>query len=496
VIESNLPIAIVLPPWIAALLVPLLALHRPARARAIVLLAAVLSLVAAVMALASVASGAPLVHEFGGWAAPIGIVFRVDGLSAVMAVLVAGMATLVFVYAGASVAAELPGGETGFLAAASLLVASLQGMSVTGDLFNLYVFIEIASITAYTLIGLGGPAGAVASFRYLLIGSIGATFYLFGLAFLLALTGTLNMVDMAQRLPAVGASPAMLVGLALIVTGLGLKTAIFPMHGWLPDAYATAPSAATALIASLMTKVNAYALVRVVYGVVWPTIAPLDLPLFPLLAPLAAAGILAGSVMALAQRDLRRLLAYSSVGNLGYIALGLALGNANGLLGAMLHIVGHGVAKGCLFLIAGAMRLRGAGEEEAFDELARRMPVSSFAFLVAALSLIGVPPTIGFFSKWYLLLGCLDRGSWLLVAVLLVSTWLNLWYFFRLIERFYFGRSESAEAPGRAEAPASMLVPIALTATLAVAIGLGSYGLVRDVLRPAVDALPLARVGG
>ena len=198
-----------------------------------------------------------LQYDFGGWMPPYGIVYRIDGLSAVMAVLIAFVAVC-----GPrstpvrACGAELPEEQPTFLATASLLVAALLGMVVTGDLFNLYVFLEIASITAYTLIAAGGGAAALASFRYLLIGTIGASFYLLGLAYLFAMTGTLNMADMATRLPALGDPAALRVALAFIVTGLAMKMALFPMHGWLPDAYTYAPSAATALIAAVMTKVG------------------------------------------------------------------------------------------------------------------------------------------------------------------------------------------------------------------------------------------------
>lgn len=495
-IESQAPLAIVLPPWLAAVVVPIVALHRPALARALVLASALVSLAGALVALGACVDGGTLTYEFGRWAAPFGIVFRLDGLSAVMATLVAGIGVAVLVYAGPSAATELPGRESGFLATAALLLAALQGIALTGDLFNLYVFIEISSIAGYTLIATGGGIAAYASFRYLLLGTLGAGFYLLGVALLFAMTGTLNMADMAARLPEVGASPATLIALAFLVAGLGLKMAVFPMHGWLADAYTYAPSAATALIAALMTKLAAYALLRVTYGVVWPAVGPLALPITSLLGWLAVAGIVAGSVMAIAQRDLKRLLAYSSVGHLGYITLGIALGNANGLIGAMLHIVGHGVTKSCLFLVAGAAsRANGDRGEASLDLLGRRMPASSFAFVVASLSMIGIPPTVGFFSKWYLLLGCLDDDRWTFAAVLLVSTWLNAWYFFRLIERVYFaspGDGGHGEGPEVAEAPAAMLGPILALAFVIVAAGLGSYPLVRDVLRPAVDALPVA----
>ncbi len=490
--NSIAPLLIVLPPLLGALFVVIFALHAPRRARAIVLLAAGLSLVAAVDALWRCAHGVILQYDFGGWMPPYGIVYRIDGLSAVMAVLIAFVAVSVLLYAGPSVRAELPEEQPTFLATASLLVAALLGMVVTGDLFNLYVFLEIASITAYTLIAAGGGAAALASFRYLLIGTIGASFYLLGLAYLFAMTGTLNMADMATRLPALGDPAALRVALAFIVTGLAMKMALFPMHAWLPDAYTYAPSAATALIAAVMTKVGAYALLRVLYGVLWPAVGPLHLPLTPLIGWTACAAIVAGSAMALAQTDLKRLLAYSSVSHVGYLALGLALGNRYGLLGTMLHIVGHGLSKGCLFLIAGAVAYRHGGRAlPAWRGLSRSMPFTMGAFAVAALSMIGVPPTIGFFSKLYLILGSLQAGQVGFAVVLVVSSLLNAWYFFRVLEAVYFGAPEvERKGPAGRELPGAMLAPILGMAAAVLLVGVLTYPLVQHVLDGALNGLP------
>ncbi len=489
---SGLPAAIVLPPLFGGLVVVLCALRHPGRARVLAMTAAAGSTAAAALALARCARGEVLTYAFGSWAAPFGIVYQVDALSAVMALLVAAVAVGVFLYAGPSVSAELPHQEPAFFATSSLLLAALLGMVVTGDLFNLYVFLEIASITAYTLIGAGGGAAALASLRYLILGTVGASFYLLGLAYLFAMTGTLNMADMAQRLPAVGDSPALLVALAFIVTGFGLKMAFFPLHAWLPDAYSYAPSAATAFLAAVMTKVNAFALLRVLYGVLWPSLAPLALPLAPLLGWAAAVAILAGSVMALAQTDIKRLLAYSSVSHLGYIGLGIALGNGNGLIGAMLHIVAHAITKCCLFLVAGGVEYRHGRAAASWSGLGRSMPISMAALTVAALSMIGVPPTAGFFGKWHLMLGSIEAGQPGFVIVLLLSSLLNAWYFFRLIERIYFTPSSDGEVElvGSAELPRTMLMPIVGFAAAILVVGLLSAPLARDLLAPAIAALP------
>jgi multicomponent Na+:H+ antiporter subunit D len=504
-------LAIVLPPLLGALLVTAIALRTPALARALVIGSSAVSLIAAAIAAVRCSGGGVLEYSFGGWAAPYGIVYRIDGLSALMSLLISAIGFLVLVYSGRSIGKEIPGHESSFLATAALLLAALLGMVVTGDLFNLYVFLEIASITAYSLIASGGGAASLASFRYLLVGTLGATFYLLGLAYLFALTGTLNMVDMAARLPTVSdASAAVLLALGFIVTGFALKAALFPMHAWLPDAYTYAPSTATALIAALMTKVSAFALLRVLYGVLWPTLAPLQLPLSVLLGWPAALGIIAGSVMALAQTDLKRLLAYSSIGHIGYVLLGLALGSRDGMIGAMLHIVAHAITKGCLFLIADAVAYRtGKTDLTSLQAASRQMPVAMAALVVCALSMIGIPPTAGFFGKWYLLIASIEAGHLEFVAVLLLSTLLNAWYFFRLLERIYFAPAVSphfvAERTDRAELPRAMLAPILTLAAAIIVAGVVSRPLVQHLLAdpvarlhthrvtPVVSPLPVAR---
>ena len=454
-----IPVGLVLPPLIGALLIAIVALDAPRRAQGISLVALGLSLLAAISALYYCGAGGVVDYAYGGWPAPFGIAAHIDGVGALIASLIAFVALAVFSYAGASLRSELPGSEAPFLAAALLLVAALQGMVATADLFNLYVFLEISSLSAYALIAIGGGSASLAAFRYLLIGTVGASFYLLGVAYLFALTGSLNVSDVAIALAGVEPSAALVAALGFFVVGLGLKMAVFPMHGWLPDAYTYAPSTASALIGGLMTKVSALALLRVLYTVFSPQHPDLMPPVVDALGLLGCIGALLGSVMALAQRDLKRLLAYSSIAHLGLIAVGLSLGNSAGVSGAVFHMLAHGLAKATLFLVAGGVMYRlGRRSLDALVGLHRRMPLSAAAFVVAALSMIGIPPTAGFFSKWYLLVGCLDAGRFDYFAVIVVSTLLSIWYFLRMFETIFFTRMDRTLA--REEVPAAMLVPI------------------------------------
>jgi multicomponent Na+:H+ antiporter subunit D len=219
--------------------------------------------------------------------------------------------------------------------------------------------------------------------------------------------------------------------------------ALFPLHVWLPDVYSYAPSAVTGLIAPIMTKVAAYAIIRMFLTVFQPHYLRDILPVTSVIAWLGAAGILYGSIMAIAQSDFRRMLAYSSVSQIGYIGLGIGLANPLGLIGALLHILNHAFMKACLFLVAGSIRFRtGRWEVSSFAGLGRKMPWTMAAFTVSALSMIGIPPAAGFFSKWYLLLGSVDAGNWIFAATILLSSLLTAVYFFRVLEQVYTHHSK------------------------------------------------------
>ncbi len=480
--------ALVMSPLTGALVIGAVGLKSRRIAQALAILAAASSLVAALGALSACSDGSVLSYAYGGWPAPFGIEARVDGLGAVLSTLIAGVSLATFVYAGPSLRSELPRDEPAFFAMALLLVGALQGMTVTADLFNLYVFLEISSLSAYALVAVGGGAASLASFRYLIIGSLGASLYLLGVAYLFALTGSLNGADVAAALADVLSSPALVMALSLITIGLGLKMALFPLHGWLPDAYTYSPSVASALLGGLMTKVIALALIRFLYGVFAPSHGEWVGSVGTVIGVLGAVGIFAGSVMAVAQRDLKRMFAFSSVAHLGFIAVGIGLGNETGLAGAVFHMVAHGVAKATLFLIAGGVVYRlGTRNIASLAGMHRTMPVSSAALVVAGMSMIGIPPTAGFFSKWYLMMGCLDAGRPDLFAVVVAGTLLSAWYFLRLFEVIFFTPASTAAKTKRDELPTAMLVPIAAGALLLVILGV----LNQSVLEGMITSTPL-----
>ncbi|MDY6029198.1 MAG: monovalent cation/H+ antiporter subunit D family protein [Acidaminococcaceae bacterium] len=433
------------------------------------------------------AKGEAVHYWFGGWAPPIGIEFSLDPINSILLVVVTFISLMVSIYSRPFVKEEDWLHIGGYYTLFGLLTVGLCGMIATGDVFNLYVFLEIMSLAGYGLIAMGGKKSMLAAFRYLLIGTIGASLYLLGVAYLYALTGTLNMADMAMRIGGHLNSPLFALAVACFIIGLGIKMALFPLHGWQPDAYTFAHPGAAAFIAGVMSKAPSYALIRFLYYVFKVDNLVVESAL-NILGIMGIAGILIGSIMALAQYDFRRMLAYSSVAQIGYIAIGLAMGNMYGFIGAVLHIVNHAFMKSALFLVIGGIEYR-FGEVNLYrlGGMNKKLTISTITVTLAALSMIGLPPTAGFFSKWYLLLGAYTGAQYFYIAVLVVSSLLNAIYFFRIIEQMFIQReaslSEVHPHKGKLGLPLEMVLPIMVGGIAVVALGFYSVDIVAEIIK-------------
>ena len=421
-------------------------------------------------------------YWLGGWRPPWGIEYVVDALNAFVLVVILFLSLLVAIYSKRNVEHEIEAKKLPtFYSIFQLLVTGLCGITVTGDMFNLYVFLEIASLTAYALIAVAGGRALKASYNYLIMGSLGACFYMIGVGFLYSVTGTLNMGDLRILLPPLYANRAVQAAFVFFVIGVSIKAYVFPLHTWQPDAYTYAPSTVSALIASTMSKVMIYALIRLIYSVFTLDFIRSYMGLDLVICWVAAMAIIAGSIFAITQRNLKRMLAYSSVSQIGYIILGVGLSPISiwGLYGAVAHILNHAVMKGCLFLAAGAfIHKEGLRDIRDFEGLGKKMPYASAAFTIAAISMIGIPPAAGFASKLFLILASLEASQYPFVAILLLSTLLNLVYFWRVIDRMYFvghghGHEEATDG-GESEGslPLSMLVPMLILAALCIILGI------------------------
>ncbi len=433
---SHAPVLVFLLPLVGAVLAMLAGLRFDRAGWYVAAASAVGQVAVAVALLVRVVTGGTLDYVAGGFAVPFGIELVVDGLSAPLLVVIAVVFAAVVAYAH-----RAGPHTTAFYSLLCLLVTGLTGMTVTGDAFNLYVFLEIAGLAAYALVASSDDTdAAVAAFKYLLVGTVGASLYLLGVGFLLIATGTLNMADLAARIAEIGyTSPLVVVGFGLIAGGLAVKTALFPVHTWQPDAYATAPDSVATVISALMSTVAAYAIGRMVlsvFTVEFFTAVPLARTV---VLALAGVSIVAGSVLAVLQTEVRRILAYSSVSQFGMIVAGFAIATPAAVVGALIHLIGHAIMKGGLFATAGLVSRRtGAETVDDYAGLAQRDRLGAGAFAVIALAMVGVPPAVGFVGKWYIVIGAVRAEAWAIAAVLLGSTVLTLAYFASIVERMYF----------------------------------------------------------
>ncbi|MDZ7737214.1 MAG: monovalent cation/H+ antiporter subunit D family protein [Gammaproteobacteria bacterium] len=488
---QHLPaLQVVLPLFLAPICV---LLHRGLLAWFAAVLASWATFAIACLLLGQVLIHGDISYAMGGWEPPWGIEYRVDTLSGFILVMVTLIGSLVMTYARRSVDREIPSDRIYLFYTAYLLgLAGLLGVVITGDIFNLFVFIEISSLSSYALISLGRDRRALlAAYRYLILGTLGATFILIGIGYLYAVTGTLNMVDLAARLPDVMHTRTAKTALGFLTIGIALKSAIFPLHLWLPNAYTHAPSVVSAFLAGTTTKVYLYVLLRIMYSVFGADFVFTSMHLDNILLPLALASVVMGSVVAIYQSDLKRMLAYSSIAQIGYMALAISMASVTGVQAGILHMFNHAVIKTALFLCLGCVVFQhGRATIDSIAGAGKTMPLTMAAFVIAGLSLIGIPLTAGFISKWYLVLAAIEQGSWITTAVIVAASLLAAIYIWRVIESAYFREPAADTAVG--EAPLSMLIPLWLLAAGNIYLGIDTQFTVPFAGRAAAALMGVA----
>lgn len=475
-IAATLP-ALVLLPLAGAVLTAVL----PGRRRAVPSLAvAVLTVLAVVVVAAGVVTGADPAYPLAGWAAPLGIGLSVDALSVVFVLLTAVVSLVVLVYASATPAVR---GGAAFWPLTLMLWAGLNAVYVTADLFNAYVSLELMGLAAVALVALGGKSAWLPALRYLFIAVLGSLVYLLGVVLIYAQTGTLDMALAGARLA--DAEPA-LAALALMTAGLALKTALFPLHPWLPAAHASAPSAVSPLLSGLVIKASLYLLIRV-----WFTVFGGDVPMAlpTLLGVLGSIAVLWGTAAALRRPRLKSVVAYSTVAQVGYFfllfplltpalsehaAAGAAEAAQAGWTGALILALSHGLAKAAMFLAAGSLTLAYGGDEvTGFEGAVSRMPATVATFAIAGIALAGLPPTLGFTGKWQLLQASLGSGQWWWIPVILGGSVLTFGYTARVV-RATFNRPGKQDLPTIKAVPRRMTTAAFVLAIAALVLGLAA----------------------
>ncbi len=478
---ENLPILVIIIPLISAIITPLVGRIHRSIGWLVALLATSLSFAYSLALIRSVMENGPISYWLGGWEPPWGIEYVVTPFNGLVLCVVSFITIVITLYARKSIEQDVSESKIPFFYSLYLLFfTGLMGIVITGDIFNLYVFIEISALSGYALVAMGRERDAlIASYNYLILGTIGASFIVLGIGYLYMVTGTLNMADLSARLPELYDSTTVRSAFAFFMVGLSLKLALFPFHIWLPNVYTHSPSTVSALMAATSTKVSAYVLLRLMFTVYRPEFVLTVVPVTKILLILAALAIIIGSVIALAQTNIKRMLAYSSVGQIGYIILGASIANQASMTGSLMHIFNHALMKGSLFMVVGAMVYRtGIVNIEDMRGMGKKMPFAMAAFTIGALSMIGFPFTVGFVSKWYLAVGALKADMWYFVPIILLSSLLTAVYFWRIVEAIYF-REKSEKLAGLpsepAEAPFGMTATTLFLSLLCIVFGIAAF---------------------
>jgi len=421
--------------------------------------------VLAVMAFRTI--GESGIYNMGGWQTPLGIDLRLDALSSLLliAINVIGLAATMF-----SVDyMRMYTSKLRYYSLFLLMVAGMNGVVMTGDMFNLYVFMEIAAIASYGLVAFGCEHEELeASFKYAVLGSLASSFILIGVALSYAMLGTLNMSHIATKVAAQGMSKPLLVAMGMFICGFGLKAALVPLHAWLPDAHPSAPAPVSAMLSGVVIKaLGLYVLARLIFNVYG-----VQTELLLILRYLGLISMVVGVLLAIGQWDMKRLFAYHSISQIGYVALGIGLGTSLGIVGGLFHLMNHSVFKSLLFLNAGAAEYAtGTRDLKRLGGLNNSMPVTANTSMVASMSIAGIPPFNGFWSKLIIVLACMDSGHpWLALAAVLVSV-ITLASFLK-VQRYAFFEAAKAGMARVAEAPALMRIAMVLLAVLCIVMSL------------------------
>ena len=490
--EQQYPVLIVIIPMFTAMALTLAGWFKPAVCQPLAVAGLLGSFLSAAATLLQIGAGEVISYRLGGWQPPFGIEYRVDSLNALVLVMVSLVALLVAIFARKPVEKELGNKISNFYTLFVLLVTGLLGMTITGDAFNLYVLLEIAALTSYALLAMGRGRAYMATFNYVILGTIGACFYLLGVGLLLIKTGSLNMADIGTIIPKLVGSETILVAFGFLMVGVWIKMALFPFHGWLPNAYTYAPTATSCLVAPLMTKVSVYIMLRIMFTVYSADWVFNVIQWKSVVMVLAVVAILMGSFFALAQRDIKRMLTYLIVAEIGYMVGGAWTGTAAGLTGTIYHIMADGLMTVCLFMVIGSVIYRkGKANFESFKDAFQSMPWTMGALIIGGLSMIGVPPTCGFFSKWYLISGAYQSSDYAFIVALLISSLVNAILFIRIVETAFFSATPS-EVPDPhshhevdyADSPVSMLIPMWVSALALIAMGLYTGEIVTRWIQP------------
>ena len=488
----HFPVFIIITPLVTAAVLPALAHWRKSLAQPLAALAITASLVLCLALIFPLSESGPISYYLSSWEPPFGIEIRIDFLGLFMMLIVTSVGLAAVIYSGKYIGHEIDGEKVPtYYSLSLLLTGSMLGFSATGDIFNMFVFIEIMSITSYALVAINGSASSIrAAFKYLWMGAPSSILVLLAISFLYTVTGTLNMGDLTAKIATSSYSQVIVISFGIFVTGFAAKAALFPLHLWLPDAHSIAPSPVSALLSGLVVKMGIFGIIRLIYSVYTLRFSPDVREIVSLICFIGAAAVIYGSVMALKQRDFKRMIAFSTVAHVGYILAGIGLMNRLGMTGGIFHILDHALVKTCFFFVAGSIIYKtGYRNIEELKGAARRMPLSCACFALASASAIGIPPSAGFISKWYLVSGSLAAGEWVVAVMILLGSALAAAYCLRIVYYMFFLPPEAGHwEEVTTDVPLTMLVPSGLFSLASLLFGIFAF-LVLPSLEKAIEIL-------
>ncbi len=493
---SGLLPAFVVIPLIAAFILPLFGKKGKDAATILANMITILLLGLAVFVVATEKTG---MYQIGKWPIPLGINLVLDGLSALMLLAIGVVSAAAMLYSARYM--ERYTAKSKYLSLFLLMVAGMNGVVLSGDIFNIFVFLEIASLASYALVGFGCEHEELeAAFKYMVLGSIGSVFILFGVALVYGNTGTLNLAYISQAIQTAGINAGLSFALALFIVGFGLKTALVPFHAWLPDAHSSAPAPISAMLSGIIIKtLGVYALVRIIFNVFGVSVQ-----ISWLIVVLGLLSMVAGAFLAIGQWDIKRLMAYSSISQIGYVILGIGLGAtliAQGgekallaplaLLGGLFHLANHAVYKSLLFLTSGSVEMAtGTRDLRQMGGLAERLPYTRATCTLASASIVGIPPFSGFWSKLILVVAAIQAQLYWIAAIIVFVSLCTLIMYLK-VQRYAFLGELPENLRQVKENKGPMLVAMVFLACLCVLMGLLVLvpGLKENILQPAVNVL-------
>ena len=488
---EHLPAILIMNLFIFAFAMPLIHKWNRNWATIVSLFSLVLSFSISVIILIEVINNGAISYYLGGWEPPFGIEFYIDYLSSYMLIVLTGMGLIIFYYGLDNLPFELKGEIVGwYYTLYLLLIGAMLGMAITNDLFNLFVFMEISAIASCAIISVKKDRECLeASFKYLILSAMGTGCYLLAIALIYMITGYLNY-DMVQAalVEQMAVYPNnVLAALSLIAVCFCVKAALFPLHVWLPDAHASAPSTSSAMLSGLVIKIYAIALIHLMFRV-FPLEIFYEVPLKEILLWLGVLGMILGSIFAMTQENFKRMLAYSTVAQIGYVFLGIGLFNQTALVGGLLHILNHAVMKSILFMVAGIiLYTKGLKKVREFDGIGNQLQWTMTAFIIASASMVGIPITGGFISKWYLATGAFEAERPFFIGVIILSSLLNAMYYFPIAIRAFLSEPKPENMVYR-PVTKNMLIPVIILTALIFYVGMNPQGIV-GILQNAVEVL-------